>query len=576
MLAAATAFGLVTASQADSRENPVEKNGTINFDSETVGNAATNITGFVFNGAEGDDESQVVEPGYNSSAAALQVSTGTDPLLRSLNTVAGAAEPISLSNGPLEISAQVQFTVTPCTDNVEASESDKLMIYLKEMTNDVGTVTGTNLMVKALEFKKAAYDEDQDAWVEGASNVVDVAAVYAAGGSAVEVNPGTWYNLKVAASLQDGETMFAIYLDGVQLKPADTLYTGAENLFPSLLAGSSNSQLQYVGFAGEGVVDNILVRQIETENSVTFTLTLNSNVSAVTYTINDGAASSASTAQVYVGDVIKVASVSYAEGYVAAAGSPAYAGFSSSEDGYTVSGTCSLTFSATLNSVDFTFTLGTGVTAINWTIAGGSASTALSGSGTPGAAITINSVTYADWYVAAGSVTNGAVLTAAATTFNVAAAAAGGVTPPANPGDPVVIANTTTPADLGITGEFASEQAGSETLAKVVAWATASGKGGYGSMSAAVAAISEMDFTDATETQAEKSYLLNCANTPEAVAAAVAGFKFESFDPANPPADTYFDAKGYNGDVTIQGATTLGNWHTATEGDKFFRATLTK
>ena len=571
MLAAATAIGLASASQADQRVVPVDFNdGTITFDSETTGTAATNLTGFAFNGDPADDASEVVAPGRGDTGKALQVSVGTEPLLRALDWRSSAAQNVSLGDGPLEINTYVQFTVTPVSESVEASVSDKLMIYLQETTNAVG-VASTNLMVKA-----ARYTAGGDILAPDPTFTPKDVAI-----TNVTVNPGTWYNLKVKAQKDAANVVyFSLYLDDSELACGTNLYPEDVDgfKFPSLL-GASSGTLQYVGFAGEGLVDDITVTQYQTETSVNFTLTLEANVSSVAYSINgvdQTPVSATTTVPVYEDDLIRVGTVTYAEGYRAASGSPAAADFAGTDDGVYRVGTdaCSLTFTAALNSVNFTFSLGTGVTAINWTIAGGSASTATSGSGTPGAEITINSVTYADWYVAAGSVTNGAVLTASATTFNVEAAAAGGVTPPAEPGAPVAIDETTTPAAIGITtGAFAEEGAGSATLAKVVAWATASGKGGYGSMSAAVAAINAMDFTDANETAAEKAYLLNCAESE--VAAKAAAFKFSEIDTSSlPPAVS--GTTGVNGTVVIQGATTLGDWHTATENDKFFRAVLTK
>ena len=230
------------------------------------------------------------------------------------------------------------------------------------------------------------------------------------------------------------------------------------------------------------------------------------------------------------------------------------------------------------SDVTFTFELGEGVLGVNWTAAGGSASSDLTGTAAPDTEITINSVTYSnEWYIAAGSVTNGAVLVAADTTFNVTAKKTADVDP--ETGD-IDVTPTTVPSEVGITnGAFVAETAGSEKLSKVLTWATKSGKGGM-STSAAIEAINAMTFTEGSETQTEKAYLFNCADTPAAVAAAAAAFKFNTIDTASLP-PVVSGADDVNGTVTVKGADDVdGPYETGNDSflqtKKFFKATLTK
>jgi hypothetical protein len=120
MLAAATAIGLATASQAAEQTNKLVDNE--NFDSATVGAAATTLMGYSYAGATATDNESVVKAGgYNGSANALQVNTGTDPLLRALSQVQASARKLDLTSyKSVYIDTMVQFTVTPAGDTVTA------------------------------------------------------------------------------------------------------------------------------------------------------------------------------------------------------------------------------------------------------------------------------------------------------------------------------------------------------------------------------------------------------------------------------------------------------------------------
>lgn len=132
------------------------------------------------------------------------------------------------------------------------------------------------------------------------------------------------------------------------------------------------------------------------------------------------------------------------------------------------------------------------------------------------------------------------------------------------------IGETTKPEDVGITGgDFAS--AAPTELKKVVNWAK--------DKNVSVADVNAMNFT--TPGIKEEAYLLNCANTEDAVTAAKAEFKITSF--------TLVDGKltptlpsGYNGTVREKGTDSISgntiNWTYVTPENrgqfKFIKAVL--
>ena len=276
MLAAATAIGLVTASQADNYL------GSTDFEDLAIGLAPTNGL-FKFEGAAGDNESEIVAgvPDIDQSlrprefregtqTKILQVSTGTDPLLRKIATDAQ-----DVAGGDIYVDTLVQFTVTPSTDDVTTNAADKLLIYLKEDGNGA-----TNLMVKAAYYQP--YDDD-----EGTAEMLEPRDVAVISPSVV---PGQWYRLTVKATVDNGLLVFNIWLDNTQLKLENKLLageaTGADGYyaaFPSLL-GKASTELTAVGFAGEGKVDDLSFTQEDPFfTPVDFTL---NTVSGVSYTVN--------------------------------------------------------------------------------------------------------------------------------------------------------------------------------------------------------------------------------------------------------------------------------------------------
>ena len=286
MLAAATAVGLAAAAQADGvKETKLIDNE--NFDAIAVDTAATAIDGYSYAGATAaDNESVVKAGGYDGSANALQVNTGTDPLLRALDVSGTTARPITLTaEKSVYIDTMVQFTVTPEGDKVTAGGEDKLMIYLKEVPavtdgeGDVTTPASTKLMVKAARY--TAGDPLMGTTDTFEPEDVEVTA------ENLTVVAGTWYNLKVLAAAENGVPVFTISIDGKTLAASSSLIGSDDTKFPSL-KGTGSTTLQYVGFAGEGLVDNLTVATLEPQTSVDFTFTwTTAGISAVTYTIGD-------------------------------------------------------------------------------------------------------------------------------------------------------------------------------------------------------------------------------------------------------------------------------------------------
>ena len=338
MLAAATAIGLATAAQADAQfeKKPISSE---NFDGvDAAGKAIYSVgdnpaaianSGFTF---EGDDnESTIVIPDGEEDKA-LKVNTGTDPLLRKIDPVTGNAVALDVTK-KVYIDTKVQFTVTPFADkdNVTATAGDKLMIYLLEVPEvkaEDGTVTtpaSTKLMVKAAG--PVAGDEELIA-----------AKDYEVSNTVV---PNEWYDLKVVANTfvvdqafypyfrititdKNGEEQTLTRNDQESFAEFDELDDAFE-CFPSLAlvgnvgSGVGSATLDFVGFAGEGVVDDLVFsKDVEQETSVdfTFAITRGDGVSAVAWTI-DGVAQESLSATVTAGQTIAITDVTYADWYVA-------------------------------------------------------------------------------------------------------------------------------------------------------------------------------------------------------------------------------------------------------------------
>ena len=285
MLAAATAIGLATAAQA---ADPLF---TDTFEDGVMPAGYSYVP---VSDNDNDNESAIVDNGYNSSKA-LQVNTGTNPLLRALD-YDGKANAVNLTEAKLKsvyIDTMVQFTVTPDGDPVTAGDEDKLMIYLREVPAAGETPASTKLMVKSRTFtpangrNPAVFGDKDDYELKG-----------------ITVVPGEWYHLVVEASLNDAQfTQFRIKMakgneDLVLLTNEAGLIATDNTLFPSLQGAYSEENapkacsLEYVGFAGEGMVDDLaFTKDVEGETAVDFTFTwTTAGISSVTYTIGDAAA----------------------------------------------------------------------------------------------------------------------------------------------------------------------------------------------------------------------------------------------------------------------------------------------
>ena len=278
MLAAATAVGIAAAAQA---ADPLF---TDTFEDGVMPAGYSYVP---VSDNDNDNESAIVDNGYNSSKA-LQVNTGTNPFLRALD-YDGKANAVNLTEAKLKsvyIDTMVQFTVTPDGDTVTATEGvDKLMIYLREVPAAGETPASTKLMVKAAQYTPA------DGWmvIDPKFDATEVAIANAS------VVAGQWYNLKVTAYVENGFTLFKIALNGTQLRSATALYGEDDTVFPSLINGTgavNPATLTYVGFAGEGMVDDLaFTKDVEGETAVDFTFTwTTAGISSVTYTIGDAAA----------------------------------------------------------------------------------------------------------------------------------------------------------------------------------------------------------------------------------------------------------------------------------------------
>ena len=351
MLAAATAIGLASATQAD-----VQDYNSTGFERLAVG---TNVTTgvieenavnsyFWYAGSVAEDNESVIAEGTPNIARPrgasavdagrdkiLQVSTGTDPLMRTYVPLNGSApqNPSPLQGTDVYVDTLVQFTVTPYTDTVTPGDSDKLMIYLKESveTNEFGEITSvsTNLVVVGGYMVEDGVFEPKEYKVTG-----------------VNIEPNTWHRLTVKVianycAIEDYEhPAFLIYLDG-DSDPCvlddlaiaeDETATGyvapfdddsltlteldEKNLVFSLKCNSQTAAtLQGVGFAGEGKVDDIVFSTVDPFATVfDFTFAFGSGVSAVTYTVGGTEYDQARTfPEVVAGTEVEITSITYAD-----------------------------------------------------------------------------------------------------------------------------------------------------------------------------------------------------------------------------------------------------------------------
>ena len=267
-------------------ENPVIS--SINFDAYEAGFKGLSLKGddgqtvaatasrWLYEGAEDGSTVKAYDPVNTDNPNYLELSTEGGTLWRSINTLTsstelGAAQPVPADTG-LYIDTMVQFTPTEDGGAPDTVEGDKLAIWLN--VDSSGEAPVTNLMVKA------------NAYTLGESGPMAAATTFPlvpADGSALSINPGTWYRLTVKAvanALATDENgiipAFEIRVGGALMKAASGLpfseffadfvaeglqaAYGQNALFPSLqeMGGAGASiTLQAVGFKGSGAIDNL-------------------------------------------------------------------------------------------------------------------------------------------------------------------------------------------------------------------------------------------------------------------------------------------------------------------------------
>lgn len=296
-LACASTFALfaeITAPKAD-------------FEKYTVGDKVSGMAEpdkqlpyWLYEGASGSEDGSTVKAYGSKNLAApttgdaagdkyLELSTEGGTLWRSLaagNTDGegianklGAAHTIDPAKG-LYIDTMVQFTPTEDGGAPETTGGDKLAIWLNVETGEGLETPVTNLCVKA------------NAYTLGEAGPMAAATTFPlvpADGSALSINPGTWYRLTVKAvanALATDENgiipAFEIRVDGALMKAASGLpfsesfgefvaeglkeAYGQNALFPSLqeMGGAGASiTLQAVGFKGSGALDNLSISETE-------------------------------------------------------------------------------------------------------------------------------------------------------------------------------------------------------------------------------------------------------------------------------------------------------------------------
>ena len=294
MLAAATAIGLATAAQAAAADTELSEENFNSYTEQQVVAGDGGIDGFTFLGTEGDNESAIVPDGEDDMA--LKVNTGTDPLLRMLDTKSRTTVNLTNNCNYLTIDTMVQFTVTPETDTVTPGlidpelkdedgklilenniESDKLLIYLQEKT--VGETKKNVLTVWASSVQSGGDDDFGGGEDKFVPTPVEI--------SGVQVDPNQWYRLQVKTYVENGIVLFSIKIGDTELASAEALYPSATQetkAFPSLLGKAAT--LTYVGFAGEGMVDDLVVTKNYDVSTIDFTFTWTTEgISSVTYTL---------------------------------------------------------------------------------------------------------------------------------------------------------------------------------------------------------------------------------------------------------------------------------------------------
>lgn len=465
---------------------------------------------WIYTGSSGSEDGSKVQAyetqttQYGSKYLSLSTEGGT--LWRSLssenadasNGTLGTAQAIPPDG--LYIDTMVQFTPTEDGGDPEPDTGDKLAIWLKVETGEGLETPVTNLCVKANAYTLGE---------EGPMATATTFPLVRADGSALSINPGTWYQLTVKAVANAFKTdengiipAFEIRVDGALMKaasgqpfPADFSEFVAEGLqaaygqnalFPSLQQmGNTGATitLQAVGFKGSGALDNLAITDEDPHESggdpipVTPQITL----SATEATFSDS---------------LELPTVTVAGNYV----------------------------------------LGTDYT-VSWS----------------GALPTENPS--ADVVLTVTVEMRGKYSGSNTATFTVKPA---GTPPVVNdwPTDPTTVTGQTAGVAYGFTGDLADVPA--DTLA---IWAKGNG---------------HVAFSDAGTIKVE-AFLLNVANTDEAIAEGKANFKIPAITVDANGTVTVTPPSGYNGVITIKGSATLKGNYTLDEkapDARFFKAFL--
>lgn len=297
-LACASTFALFAKIEVPTAgfESPYEAGNKVVGAGSLTENGATF---WFYDGASGSEDGSTVKAyGVDNLAAPttgddpgtqyLELSTEGGTLWRSLAAGSTSGEGIggrlgaaqALPTGGLYIDTMVQFTPTEDGGAPETTGGDKLAIWLNVETGEGLETPVTNLCVKA------------NAYTLGEAGPMAAATTFPlvpADGSALSINPGTWYRLTVKAvanALATDENgiipAFEIRVDGALMKAASGLpfseffgefvaeglqaAYGQNALFPSLqeMGGAGASiTLQAVGFKGSGALDNLAITEAE-------------------------------------------------------------------------------------------------------------------------------------------------------------------------------------------------------------------------------------------------------------------------------------------------------------------------
>ena len=290
----------------------------------------------------------------------LELSTEGGTLWRSVDEttevdgqrVLGEGWDMSFDYPTLYVDTMVQFTPTEDGEIPQVTSEDKIAIWLNvDATDEENPVT--NLCVYA------AIADDQGGFTPAKFTVTNA-----------QVEPGKWYRLTVKAigDVTDSDMVpgFMVYLDGTLLKSDKQGITaeyvevlGIEGDFATKIAEGSvfvslggmdtAPVFKGVGFKGSGAIDDFQIDDatpnfLLSVGALDFTLTWGEGISAVSYTINGGestAATSGATVQDVEANAAIAVTVTYEPWYVAGADSAA-ATFTVTEPGQTYAYTAQL------------------------------------------------------------------------------------------------------------------------------------------------------------------------------------------------------------------------------------------